>query len=101
MKNTNTMMETQIAGIPCQVDVDTLLIVPPWKGSAQTAPSDLDYYGYTEIEYTVYDRKGYKAAWLENKMTQEDIERIEQEIIEDSSPDPDYYDEDEARERYG
>ena len=88
------MLDTRICGIPCQVEVDTLLIVPPWKGSARTAPSDLDYYGYSEIEFTVYDRKGYKAGWLENKMTDEDRERIEQEILEENKPDPDYYDED-------
>ena len=44
--------------------------------------SDWDCYGYTEIEFNVLDRKGYKAAWLERKMTQEDRERIELEIVE-------------------
>lgn len=26
-------------------------VVPPWSGSMYTAPSDLDYYGYTEIDW--------------------------------------------------
>ena len=75
------MIESQIQGIPCQIGVDTLLIVPPWNGPAHTCPSRDDYYGYTEIEFTVYDRKGYKADWLAKKMTGDDIERIEEEIL--------------------
>jgi len=78
------MIETTISGIPCQVEADSILIVPPWKGSAHNCPSDLDYYGYSEIEFTVYDRKGYKAAWLEKKLTSDDIERIELEILEEA-----------------
>jgi len=39
-----------------------------------------DYYGYTEMEWELLDRKGYPAKWLENKLTDDDIERIESEI---------------------
>jgi hypothetical protein len=44
----------------------------------------MDYYGYHEVEFDVYDRRGYRAAWLERKMTDEDRARIETEILEAS-----------------
>jgi len=43
--------------------------------------SDWDYYGYTDMDFTVLDRKGYKAPWLERKMTSEDVIRIQEEAI--------------------
>ena len=71
---------SQIQGIPCLIDVTSCHVV---KGSFNyNAPSDLDYYGYSEIEFEILDRKGYKAPWLERKATEEDSERIEQEILE-------------------
>ena len=74
------MMQTYIQGIPCQVRVDTLSVVKPHP----LADNPDDFFGYTEIEYTVFDRKGYPARWLEDKMTDEDRHRIEQEIIDES-----------------
>lgn len=72
-------LETRISGIPCQVLIETCNIV---KGSYNyNAASDWDYYGYREIEFTVLDRKGYEARWLEKKLTAEDISRIEDEIV--------------------
>ena len=79
------LMETQIQGIPCQIDVTTCTVV---KGSySYNAPSDWDYYGYSEIEFEVYDRKGYPALWLERKMTDADRSRIEQEILDNAGSD--------------
>lgn len=52
----------------------------PFKGSAHFCDSDWDYYGYTEIEYDILDRKGYYAKWLLNKLTPNDERDIE-EII--------------------
>lgn len=72
-------IQSQIQGIPCLIDVTRCHVV---KGSfRQSAPSDLDYYGYSEVEFEILDRKGYKATWLERKATEEDKERIEQEIL--------------------
>lgn len=71
---------TQIQGIPCLVEVTTFINVKPWKGSLHTCPSSDDYYGYTEIEYEVLDRKGYLAKWLERKMTDRDVERVKEDI---------------------
>ena len=72
--------ESRISGIPCGIHIDTFLIVPPFKGPAALCDSDLDYYGYSDIEYTVLDRKGYPAPWLESKLTSLDDERIAEEI---------------------
>lgn len=73
------LFETQIQGIPCQIDVTDCTVV---KGSySYNAPSDWDYYGYTEFDFEVYDRKGYPAAWLERKMTDDDRGRIQEEYM--------------------
>ena len=88
------LFETTIQGIPCQIHVTTCNVV---KGSySYNAPSDWDYYGYTEFEFDVYDRKGYRAAWLERKMTPKDEARIQEEYLESCESDaadycePDY-----------
>lgn len=67
--------ETRIAGIPAMIGVTYFHNQPPWRGSAHTAPSDLDYYGYFELEYDVLDRRGRPAPWLERKL--DDDARIE------------------------
>lgn len=74
--------ETRVCGIPCQVKVDYYVDVKP---QGRYADSDWDCYGYTEMEFTLLDRKGYKAEWLQNKMTESDIKMIEQKIIENAA----------------
>jgi len=69
------MIPARISGIPCLIEVESCTVVKPWKGQAATAPSDLDYYGYSEVEFTVCDRRGRPAEWLEKKMS--DQERID------------------------
>lgn len=73
-------IETRIAGIPCLIEVTHYHRVAPWKGSAYSCPSDVDWYGYEEIDWQVCDQRGRPAAWLEKKMTPEDAERIEGEV---------------------
>lgn len=71
-------IETTIAGIPCLIGVTHYECV---RGSYNYhAASDMDYYGYSEAEWEVLDRKGYKAAWLERKLTARDHDRINAEI---------------------
>ena len=73
-------IESRVAGIPCLIGVSHFDCV---RGSySYNAPSDMDYYGYTEIEWDVLDRRGRPAAWLERKLTDDDRQRIEQEIAE-------------------
>lgn len=73
-------MNTTIAGIPCQIHVDRCFVQ---RGSySYNAASDWDYHGYTEIEFTVLDRRGRPAQWLERKLTDADASRIESEILQ-------------------
>lgn len=62
------MMQTHIAGIPCQVSVTAY--EPASPGGWDEPPSG------PEIEYTVYDLRGRKAGWLMAKITDEDDQAI-------------------------
>lgn len=66
-----------ICGIPCIIGVTTFHHQPPWNGPSHTCPSDIDYYGVDEFEFDVLDRMGYKAKWLESKLTESDMQEIE------------------------
>jgi len=74
--------EHRIAGIPCMIGVTYFHNQPAWRGSAHTCDSDMDYYGYTEMDFDVLDRKGYAANWLEKKMTDDDRTEIENTALE-------------------
>ena len=55
----NLKIESRICGIPCQIRV----VGDSWQ---------------------VLDRKGYKALWLERKLTAADKRRIENQIARES-----------------
>lgn len=80
---------SQVAGIPCIIRVDHYFKQDAWNGSSWSCDSDMDYYGYEEIEYTVLDRKGYKADWLSRKITPKDHVRITREISDAVAEDMD------------
>lgn len=64
------VIEANICGIPCLAAVINFTSV---KGSfSHNAPSDVDYYGYEEIDYVILDRRGYRARWLERKIENDD-----------------------------
>lgn len=71
-------IESTVSGIPCLIDVITF----NYYAGCASADSDWDYYGDTEIEFAVLDRRGRPAPWLERKLTNEETSRIEEEIIE-------------------
>ncbi len=74
------LVPVRIAGIPAAVRVTRHTRV---RGSfSRNAPSDLDYYGYTESEWQVCDSKGRAALWLERKMTDDDRVRIDEAVDE-------------------
>lgn len=75
MKLTPTF-ETTIAGIPCGVVVNHFHTIPRWRGSIYSCPSAEDYYGGDEFDYTILDRKGYPAEWLEKKLKPTDEYRL-------------------------
>ena len=73
-------IETRVAGIPCIIGVTEYSST---SGSYDyNAPSDMDYYGYTESEWEVCDRRGRPAPWLARKLTSKECSRIESEIDE-------------------
>ena len=75
-----TIIDSRVCGIPCQIGVVSYLNVP---GSySHNAASDVDYYGYSECEFDVLDRRGRHAPWLERKLDGRDREQIECEIGE-------------------
>lgn len=74
-----TTLSSRIAGIPCLIEVISVVVQKPL---GRMADSDWDCYGYSDVEFEVQDRRGRKAPWLERKMTQADKARIETEILE-------------------
>lgn len=75
-----TQLDTRVSGIPCKVGVRSFHRVHGSFNS--TAPTDLDFYGYTDCAWDVLDRRGNPAAWLERKLTLKDYDRIDREIGE-------------------
>ena len=71
-----------VKSIPCGVLVDTYINKRPYRWGAHLCESDLDFYGYTEIEYRLLDRRGYPAPWLEKKVDTEEHDRIYQAIVD-------------------
>ena len=73
-------METRISGIPCTVEYT---ITGKYVPAKVDAPPEYCYEAeYPEVEFTVCDRRGRPAPWLERKMTHKDTQRIELEILE-------------------
>lgn len=71
-----------LQGIPCLIGVTEYFNQPAYTGSAHNCDSDWDYYGYSDIEFTMLDRKGYAAPWLERKLTNNDRSLCEAKIME-------------------
>lgn len=69
--------DIRVAGIPAKVDV-TYYRHQPAMGPR--ADSDVDCYGYTDMDWTLLDRRGKPAKWLEAKLTPEVIEDINEQI---------------------
>lgn len=72
-----TFLETTISGIPCRVE---LLSYRPYRDNRRGHIDDWLPDDPVEIEFEVFDRKGYPAPWLAKKMTDKDIRRIEGEL---------------------
>lgn len=74
------LVPAHVAGIPCLIGVASFTKVPPWRGSPWTCPSDWDYYGYTDMEWEVLDRRGRRADWLARKLNARACAEIESDI---------------------
>jgi len=71
-------IEHRVAGIPCLIGVIDYSSV---KGSGSyNAPSSDDYYGYTECDWEILDRRGRPAPWLARKITSKDEDSINEAI---------------------
>jgi hypothetical protein len=75
-------IETRVAGIPCMVGVRSFFHQPPHLGSPLSCDSADDFYGYTDAEWEILDRRGRKASWLEKKLTAAERARVEQEVAQ-------------------
>lgn len=76
-------MEARVCGIPCQVEILSARYHRPQSLNPYNCDSDKDYYGYWgEIDYQLYDRRGYRAKWLENKMSSKDHDELIEFITE-------------------
>ena len=69
--------QTSVQGVPCIVQVMRHSYTRPDPYAA----SSEDFDGGWEFEWHLCEMRGAPAPWLEAKMTDEDRERIAQEII--------------------
>lgn len=72
------IIDSRVAGIPCKVEVtfyssgqDAIIRSTPENSQPPFDP---------EVEYTILDRSGRRAEWLERKATKLDFDRIESDI---------------------
>ena len=73
-------MHYRIQGIPCQVQMTRCFVQKPLGPNCD---SDLDCYGYSEVEFDVLDRNGRPAPWLERKMSDSERSEIEGLLLEE------------------
>jgi len=74
------VLSSTVSGIPCQIKL--ISYVPSWDGKK----GHIDHWlpdEPEEIEFEVYDRKGYRAEWLERKISDKDRSRIEKQLMEE------------------
>lgn len=74
-------IESRIAGIPCLIDVESYEPIIPGRRWGHIDDWEPDEGG--ELVYTICDRRGREAPWLQRKASQQDINGIEQLIIKE------------------
>lgn len=79
------MIRARISGIPCLADVTCT--APGYPAITDGHPDNRMPAEDAEYEVELYDRKGYRAAWLEAKMTESErvfvIEEYLQSLLEE------------------
>jgi len=73
-------IDTRIQGIPCQIEYTVKGRYVPAKTNAD--PDSCYEAEYPEIEFEVLDQRGRPAPWLARKLTDNDTQRIETQILE-------------------
>lgn len=81
-KKQEATFSTTVCGMPCGVVVDSFQYSPPSRKPASLCSCPDEYYGHTDMEWHLIDRKGYQAGWLQEKMSDNDIEQLTIEIEE-------------------
>ena len=71
-------MQTRISGIPARIEVTSFT---PWRPARLYGHPDSWAPAEGEIEWSVLDRHGRPAPWLEKKLTPAERRRIEGELI--------------------
>lgn len=75
-------MNTTIAGIPCWI---AFKVYGKYSPAKTNAPPEACYEAeYPEIDWVVCDQRGRPANWLARKLTDDDRDRIETEILENA-----------------
>lgn len=76
--NTTFYHETTVQGIPCTVQIYATAGAPmviTGMGFGDAEPPEPPEF----LVDAVYDRRGYRARWLERKVTEDDVTRIKRE----------------------
>lgn len=77
------LLPFHVSGIPCLIGVSDFRNVEPWKGSPHSCDSAADFYGYTECEWDVLDRRGRKADWLARKLLPDETAKVDEAVIDE------------------
>ena len=79
----NADFTTTVSGIPCGVVIDSYTPSRPWRQHtfSGAGPGDCDPPEEAEVTWHLVDRKGYYAEWLERKLTNADVTRIDEECL--------------------
>lgn len=76
----HAVIEIRAAGLPACAGLTRYAYQPPFRGSPHLCASDVDYYGFEEIEWEVLDRRGRPAPWLGRKLSAADRAAIERQL---------------------
>ena len=75
-------IKIRAAGLPACAGITSYVFQAPFRGCPHWCASDVDYYGYEEIEWEILDRKGRPAPWLERKLSPADRAAITWHLLE-------------------
>jgi len=78
MKKQRADFASQVAGIPCGVRVTWYSEGVPMRITG-TGFGDADPPEPAEFDFDLLDRNGYPATWLAEKLSDQDVERLQQE----------------------
>lgn len=75
-----TEVQTTVCGIPCRARMT--YYVPADPGRTYGPPEHCYPPEFEEVDFTILDRRGRPAPWLERKLSDADVDRICTELVE-------------------